>query len=279
MIGQEELFLEKDWDIAIFLDACRYDYFKEMYSNYLDGELKKTWSPGSSTFEYCYNVFGKNPDRFKDTMMITANPHLNSHVPLKRMGLTFDPSDKFKEYEDVWTEEYLNEINTTPPEIVAKHLAKAIKNKDRIIAWYLQPHPPYLSLDMGRRHPLQPGRPGKKIPIPIKEWVEKIEPYLGYWLSRQMWKVYDKFFDFSGIRKITIDHGEEKVIESYKYNLHRALKSIKETVLPVLDDQKVIITADHGEVLLWEETGGKVFGHPYGRNFKELKEVPYFVLE
>lgn len=43
--------LKKDWDVCIILDACRYDVFKEIQNDYLEGKLEKRWSPGSMTLE------------------------------------------------------------------------------------------------------------------------------------------------------------------------------------------------------------------------------------
>ena len=46
--------IDQDWDNLIILDACRYDYFKEM--NTIDGELRPVLSQGSHSFEL-YNVY------------------------------------------------------------------------------------------------------------------------------------------------------------------------------------------------------------------------------
>ncbi|ELY63814.1 hypothetical protein C492_06831, partial [Natronococcus jeotgali DSM 18795] len=41
-------FLESEWDYCLVLDACRYDVFEDVYDDYLEGDLEKRRSPGSS---------------------------------------------------------------------------------------------------------------------------------------------------------------------------------------------------------------------------------------
>jgi len=50
----EKYVMDEEWDFLIILDACRYDYFKEIYKNYLDGgNSMKAISPAIETIEWC----------------------------------------------------------------------------------------------------------------------------------------------------------------------------------------------------------------------------------
>ena len=51
--------MEEPWDFLIVLDACRFDAFNYVYGDYLEGELEKVISVGSSTIEWCKNAFQK----------------------------------------------------------------------------------------------------------------------------------------------------------------------------------------------------------------------------
>jgi len=50
----DQRFLESEWDYCLVLDACRYDVFEDVYDEYLDGNLEKRRSVGSSTPEWAY---------------------------------------------------------------------------------------------------------------------------------------------------------------------------------------------------------------------------------
>ncbi|MHA1832385.1 MAG: hypothetical protein ACTSV7_00200 [Candidatus Baldrarchaeia archaeon] len=43
--------MEEDRDFLIILDACRFDYFSEVYGDFFDGKLEKIISAGCSTVE------------------------------------------------------------------------------------------------------------------------------------------------------------------------------------------------------------------------------------
>ena len=44
--------VEEDWDFLIVLDACRFDYFLEVYKDFFDGKLEKIISASFSTVEW-----------------------------------------------------------------------------------------------------------------------------------------------------------------------------------------------------------------------------------
>ena len=65
--------LTGNWKNLIILDACRYDYFQDIYDDYLEGNLEKRISRGSSTTEWLYKTF----DNYLDAVYFSANPYIN----------------------------------------------------------------------------------------------------------------------------------------------------------------------------------------------------------
>ena len=59
--------MEEDWDFLIVLDACRYDYFSEMYEGFFTGRLEKRISPGCSTVEWLKR---SSPDYYPEVVYI-----------------------------------------------------------------------------------------------------------------------------------------------------------------------------------------------------------------
>lgn len=47
MMDQGKSITQGDWKNLIVLDACRFDYFENSYSDYLEGDLIKAKSPVS----------------------------------------------------------------------------------------------------------------------------------------------------------------------------------------------------------------------------------------
>lgn len=53
----DELLKEKKFRLII-LDACRFDYFRKEYADFISGNLEKVWSEGRNTFEYAKKYLG-----------------------------------------------------------------------------------------------------------------------------------------------------------------------------------------------------------------------------
>lgn len=90
--------MEEDWDHLIILDACRYDYFRRLYSNYLSGELRLALSPASDTREWIKKVFR---NKYDEVVYVSANPHINSKG-VDVAGNGFDGREHFPRIVDVW---------------------------------------------------------------------------------------------------------------------------------------------------------------------------------
>jgi len=134
---------EESWDLIIVLDATRYDYFKEYYGYFFEGELKKVWSAGSCTPEWFRNTFR---EYYNDVLYISANPHINSYS-VELHGCK--ASDHFARILDVWATDWDHQLGTVLPHSVNRVLRSVSRDpllsKKRIIAHYIQPHAPYVS--------------------------------------------------------------------------------------------------------------------------------------
>ena len=124
--------MEEDWDFLIVLDACRFDYFSEIYGDFFDGKMEKIISVGCSTIEWLKRSF---TDYYSDVIYISANPYVNS-----KMGIAgFDAKRHFYKVVDVWDFGWDSELGTVPPREVNKAALKYyLKHPEkRFIVHYL----------------------------------------------------------------------------------------------------------------------------------------------
>lgn len=112
MENQKDLIEKRDWDVLIILDACRYDYFEEIYKDYLEGELKKARSPASATIAWLKEIFSE--ESYNDTIYISANPLTSTP---HQTG--FYAKDIFYKVVDVWSHEW-GKKDTVNPQKVGK---------------------------------------------------------------------------------------------------------------------------------------------------------------
>ncbi len=262
---------EEDWDVAIILDACRYDSFESHYQEYLDGGSLEKRTGGSCTTHWLRKVFRK---KYPEIVYVSGNPWVNSITSWNG----FEPSSKFGKILDVWKEGWDEEKETIPPEEVTKKAIEAVKNhpKKRVIIHYLQPHYPYLSRkvpsDVQMHFDGIEGRDGRS-----KDKFSKFSDFISERLERILGReTFWKFRDYLDIRTDYIEeylwrtfNGEE-LEELYKQNLERVLGEV-ETLLDHLEG-KIVVTSDHGEAL--GENGD--FFHPYGTKNPAVREVPYW---
>ncbi len=77
MAGTEDGFdsMAEDWDLLIVLDACRFDAFKDAFSRYFEGDLRRVRSEGSCTPGWFRRTF---TGRCPGVTYVPPNPHINS---------------------------------------------------------------------------------------------------------------------------------------------------------------------------------------------------------
>ncbi|MFP4117059.1 MAG: hypothetical protein ACLFQ8_02865 [Candidatus Aenigmatarchaeota archaeon] len=278
---KEQNINQEDWDYLIVLDACRYDAFEKVHSKYLEGELEKRLSKGSSTTGWLENSF---PGDY-DYLYISSNPFVNSlGHSLSDISTGYYSSwratEHFGKIVDSWNLDWDHDLETVTPEKLTKRAVKHIEEDDskdrRTIIHYMQPHRPYLegdveienigleravtkvSEDQGFFEKLRAETLSvlyhvwKRMSVPMKYRIKKL---LGYETKTE---------------KFIINGGGDKIVEWYMQNLELALKWI-EKLLPHLDGE-VVITADHGEA--FGENG--IWWHEYREHVPILLEVPWF---
>ncbi|ALM76150.1 hypothetical protein TBCH5v1_2253 [Thermococcus barophilus] len=272
---QTPLILRKDWDILIILDACRYDYFRDLNSKYFPNAVPmKVISPASNTYEWAKKVL--EPHIWSDVVYVSANPWINSKIPVKDL----DVRGKFFRIYDAWLYNWDDKKNTVwPDELtdVAIRLINKYKDK-KFIIHYIQPHAPYLSLDIEQSSPfpLTGGDIGNK-----KTTLQRLEDFVVYkLLPRPLFKAFLKWRyskglpiggpEFVAFANLSLDEWRE----AYMKNLEIALRSVRK-LISRFNYKNVIITADHGELLGDRFWFGYKVGHPAFVYYKELVEVPW----
>lgn len=262
-------FLAKGWDVAIVLDACRYDSFEAIYQEYLDGGSLEMCIGASCTTHWLQSVF---PNEYPNIVYVSAVPWVNSTTPWNG----FDPRGKFGNIWDVWDWGWDEQLGTVPPRRVTKAALKAREKypHKRLIIHYLQPHYPYRAIKVPEGVEMHfdgiDGRDGRSESLPSR-------------LSRSVNLKLEKLFGrprFWRLRKsmgFNVIHIEEYMWGNYtpeqiKYfyedNLHWVLKEVKKLLERL--DGKFVVTADHGEA--FGEQGE--FFHPLGTTNPAVRQVP-----
>lgn len=131
---------DKDWDILIIIDACRFDLFQEfapqheMYDKF--ESIQSIYSHASSSKEWLTKTFVEGPqDQIKNTSLISANGFTNEIGQVN-----------FDELEEVWRYGIHPEYHIVPPKPVTDAAVKCYRNttSDRYVIHYNQPHAPFL---------------------------------------------------------------------------------------------------------------------------------------
>lgn len=235
--------MEGDWDYLIVLDACRYDIFKKI----VDKDAGYVISGGHWTQQWLeWNFNG----RYTDVVYIAGNPHLASLNLRKTFG--FNP---FYKVDEVWKYGWDDSLRTVPPEEVTKAACKMLDRfpEKRMIIHYNQPHAPYLT-----DQALNPiGRP----PLHTTEQVLSIgsQPER----PKNIYKIAEEGMIST-----------KRMKKAYEKNLKLVMEEVRKLVEEL--HGKVILTADHGEML--GEYG--VFGHNHQwLKVKEELVVPWYTIK
>jgi hypothetical protein len=275
--------MQESWDYLIILDACRYDYFEQVWQDYLPGDLEKRISVGSATREWRNKSF---TDYYGDVVYISANPHINSSVRIKG----FLATEHFFKVYDLWQEEWDNEKGTILPEVVTNRAIDIIGASPgkRAIVHYIQPHQPYLSVDITEAVAHRYRAVVRKMPDRTESRkanvsaVEKIfamiytalycigsRGHLVPWKLREILNIPPANHT-DAIRR---QHGKEALRRAYKENLEIVLESTAKLVDAL--SGKIVVTSDHGEVL----GENNCYEHWSRSSNKFLLEIPWLVID
>ncbi len=248
------LFKEK-WDVAIILDACRYNEFKKIVKKFK--KICKTYElkpviGASTTVEWLVRVFKKT---YEDIIYISANPFIGKRASIPIFSLHL--SQKFFKIIEAWRE-WDERLNTCLPSTVnkiSKRVLKKYKNK-RVIIHYIQPHAPY------RKAYFLSEKIKEKLPHPLAFAARKIIStilykirYLdfGYFKFKKFIlrllgiKRTEHFLEDAYLRLFTI----KELRQLYRDNLNWVCEHVIELLLFIKrncpEKKIVVITSDHGE--------------------------------
>lgn len=249
---------EHEWDALVVLDACRVDAMREVAPefDFID-DVQRVVSVGSTSKEWIANTFTERyREEIRDTACVTANSwvdtvltddvdwgfwtatkesFLESHALFARLMArdTVKQAD-FETFESIGSLGAEESFGVTTAEDVTDYAIEVGRRSDagRLLVHYMQPHAPYLgNVD-------EEGN-----------------------VSEADRKPFDA---------LRAGADREAVWNAYLDNLRYVLSNV-ERLLENLDADRVVITADHGEMFgefgLYEHIGG--IPHP------ALKTVPW----
>ncbi|KXB07000.1 hypothetical protein AKJ52_01150 [candidate division MSBL1 archaeon SCGC-AAA382C18] len=279
MLKQKNLIKKREWDYLFVLDACRFDYFQRTFDDYLDeGNLSKVISPATHTTIWCKKIFGGRRKN-DDIVYVSGNPYINSKVPIGKL----DARGYFYKLVDVWDSGWNEEKNTVFPQEVIKGVKKAMIKYPgkRIIAHFMQPHAPYLTLD----NTTSGSKPEFNIDNQtdnnffyflrrkMRNFAAKVIRLIG---QRKTWRLREELgiMEPSGpIYEVLNQHGEKELKRAYQKNLETVLEGISGLIENL--SGKIIITSDHGELL----GEGNNYGHYINGTENELFHVPWLEIK
>lgn len=283
---EDHRFLESEWDYCIVLDACRYDVFRDVYEECLEGSLEKRRSVGSSTPEWAYRTFTGD----HHIAYISGNPFINSlGIPLNdlKWGASCDyewtATNHIWRVIDVWKHGWDDDLGTVPPRSLATALREhrdIVDRAERTVLHYMQPHAPYLTCGEGQKlkhirrsinaQTVVDGVGGPDLLSPIGDAIRpRIERLLerselamkaGLWLELDpgsLWR--------NGVRETAMTY--------YEDNLMIVLEAVADVIKEL--DGRVVVTADHGEA--FGEEG--VWEHHVETHIPPLVEVPWLEVD
>lgn len=203
--------MERDWDVLVVLDGCRYDLFEEV--NDLDGRLSPAISPASCTREWLRRNFAGT---YPDTVYVSANPQTRIH------GIEDRFFESVRAWEDCWSED----LGTAVPDAVADRaieVGESHRDK-RVIVHFVQPHYPFVG-EAGRRIDHRGFHERARAGEPVRD--------------ADGATVWDRLADG--------DVDRETVWTAYRENLALTLPHVGRIVESLVG--KTVVTSDHGNAL------------------------------
>jgi hypothetical protein len=282
---ENQQFVESDWDYAIVLDACRYDVFRDVYDDYVEGTLEKRRSLGSSTPEWATRTLTGT----LDMAYLSGNPFINSlGIPLDELkwGASCDygwtATDHLGTVVDVWQDDWDDSLGTVPPDGLTTSFLdhrEAVERHERTVLHYMQPHAPFLGHGDGgklttirdgiKKQGAQDNDPDGSLLSPV---TDRIRPVVESTLERSSLAMKAGLWLELDTASVLSNGTRETVMEYHEENLRIAFESIVDLVDDL--DGDVVITADHGEA--FGEQG--IWEHHIETHIPPLVEVPWLEL-
>jgi len=200
---------ERDWDVLIVLDACRYDLFREFGSRHPVYErfdsVEPVYSCASATPEWILKTFNEGHDDLVSRTHYVSCTGYSTRVEEGRLH----------QLDAVWSYAVDPEYGCTRPEAVTNAAIRAYRESDadRFVFHYLPPHAPFLHCP--GRYDSTGGEKGE---------------------TQNVW---------NGLRSGQYDR--DAVWEDYGRNLRFGLEEA-ETIIEEVSG-RVVVTSDHGNAL------------------------------
>jgi len=267
--------MKEEWDIAIILDACRYDIFKEVHKKYLPlGKLEKRIG-ASDTYDWLHSAFNGNGTN--QVIYISAHPGINGKgIPWGR----FNASERFFKVYDAWASAWDWNIGSSIPGEVIKIASQAIKEypERRKILHFIQPHFPYRKAPCPSTYSdLRCVKGNAKLGILVERIIRKLMSKSTVNVSgfRTLYWKTKKLLGIDFLDDLNEIYWRQYNVKDLKYFYRDNLEWVLESVAKIVreyNDKKIIITSDHGEA--FGENGE--FFHLYRTRNPVVRVVPFW---
>ena len=202
---------EKDWDLLIILDACRFDSLQNISNDYgFVGEVDSIESVGSYSRSWMENNFiSSYRDEISQTVMVSGNPYTESVLD----------TEQFKQLEEVWRYSWDSDVGTIRPRPITDSAISIARKTDveQMIVHYMQPHAPFTT------------NPNLESGLSPSNWGDTID--------RSIW---------TRVRDGSVPLAKAK--KAYVEELKMVLEEV-ELLLNNIDAETAVISADHGEAM------------------------------
>jgi hypothetical protein len=201
---------ERDWDLLVILDACRYDLMLEVADEYdwIQSPTAERSLDSTTALWMRRNFTDQWREAMAKTTYVCGNPFSESELH----------EDDFNQLIELWASSW-TDPGTVPPEAVTDETISVMRegDPDRVIAHYMQPHCPFLD-----RPKLSKGK--------------ELDRF-----GNQKWRdVWERLRDG--------DVTETAVWDGYRANLRQGLDEV-EQLLRNVDADQVVVASDHGNAI------------------------------
>lgn len=233
----------EDWDVLVILDACRLDLMREVAAefDFLPAHIDAHTSPASASREFLERHVQANSaaGEIERTALVSGNAFTRER---------FVQDADWASLDEVWRHSWDDDHGTVLPRSVTDAAIRQHREggHDRLIAWYMQPHAPFIGAEWSNGFDRKEGfgnpdghDDGKSVWYQLRD---------GEISESQLWA-------------------------AYKDNLRAVLEEVQLLVENV--DGRVVVTSDHGNAI--GEYG--IYGHPLYNWAPVLKRVPWIELQ
>lgn len=202
--------------VLIILDACRYDLFKNLHSNYITGELENVWSEGSKTPQWIPRTW----ENEYNITYVSGAPYMSKD---RQLSEEYEPDEHFDEIKHVWATDWDGKRFTTKPSAITNAALTEISRNEqpRVVVHHMQPHQPYIADETGEfmKQPRIPAWNMSETTLSPEEVYERSHPSVDNKVDLPRNTILDK-----------IKNGNLTITEwkkAYEANLEAVLKETK----------------------------------------------------